>query len=61
MIFRNGIKSNTRARGRTALFFCLIAALTFSLTLSLGVLSYSERTIEKCDETYRSIGLIEYT
>ena len=60
MIIRNGINSNIRARGRTALFFILITALTFSLVLSLGVLSYSKRMIGRCDETYRSVGFIEY-
>ena len=61
MIIRNGINTNIRARGRTALFFILITALTFSLVLSLGVLSYSERMVGRCDEAYRSVGLIEYT
>lgn len=61
MILRNGIKSNIRAKGRTALFFALIAALTFSFVLSLGVLSFSERTIARCDEAYRTIGLVEFT
>ena len=60
MIFRNGINTNIRVRGRTALFFILITALTFSLVLSLGVLSYSGKIIDRCNGAYRSIGLLEY-
>ncbi len=60
MIFRNGINTNIRARGRTALFFILITALTFSLVLSLGVLSYSGKIIDRCNDAYRSVGLLEY-
>lgn len=60
MILRNGISSNIRARGRTALFFALITALTFSLVLSIGVASYSRSVISRCDEVYRTIGFFEY-
>lgn len=60
MILRNGILSNLRARGRTALFTLLILTLTCSLTLGLGMWAYCARTLAAMDENYTSIALVEY-
>ena len=60
MFVRNGIKSNLRERGRSALFSLLIVFLTLTLILSLSVLQYCGAVMEACDEAYRSIALIEY-
>ena len=60
MFVRNGIKSNLRERGRSALFSLLIVFLTLTMILSLSVLQYCAAVMEACDEAYRSIALIEY-
>jgi hypothetical protein len=60
MFIRNGIKSILRERGRTALFSLLIILLTVALILSLSVLLYSKAVMAACDESYRSIALVEY-
>lgn len=60
MILRNGIRSNLRAKGRSALFAALIFALTVTLTLGLGMWAYCARMLAQCDETYTSIALLEY-
>ena len=60
MFIRNGIKSNLRERGRTALFALLIVFLTVTMILSLSVLLYCRAVMAACDEAYRSIALIEY-
>lgn len=60
MFVRNGIKSILRERGRTALFALLIMLLTVTMILSVSVLLYSRAVIAACDETYRSIALVEY-
>ena len=60
MFIRNGIKSNLRARGRTALFSLLIFFLTVIVILSLSVLLYCNAVIDSCDNSYRSIALVEY-
>ncbi len=60
MYIRNGIKSNLRAKGRTALFSFLILLLTFALVLALGVVLYCEGAITACDRIYRSVARIEY-
>jgi ABC-type lipoprotein release transport system permease subunit len=60
MFIRNGIKSNLRERGRSALFSLLIVFLTVAMILSLSVLLYCNSVMRACDEAYRSIALIEY-
>ncbi len=60
MYIRNGIKSNLRAKGRTALFSFLILLLTFSLILALGVVLYCNSAITACDHIYRSVARVEY-
>ncbi|MBR5113843.1 MAG: ABC transporter permease [Oscillospiraceae bacterium] len=60
MFIRNGIKSNLRERGRTALFSLLIVFLTVAMILSLSVLLYCNSVMRACDAAYRSIALIEY-
>ena len=60
MFIRNGIKSNLRERGRTALFSLLIVFLTVTMILSLSVLQYCGAVMDACDEAYRSIALVEY-
>ena len=60
MFIRNGIKSNLRERGRTALFSLLIVFLTVTVTLSLSLLMYCNSVLEACDKEYRSIALVEY-
>ena len=60
MFIRNGIKSILRERGRTALFSLLILLLTVTTILSLSVLLYSKAVMAACEESYRSIALIEY-
>lgn len=59
-MIRNGIKSILRERGRTALFSLLIVFLTMIMILSLSVLLYCNAAMDACDETYRSIALVEY-
>lgn len=60
MFIRNGIMTNLRERGRTALFSLLIVLLTVTMILSLSVFQYCDSVMETCDETYRSIALVEY-
>ena len=60
MILRNGIRSNLRARGRTILFTLLIFAVTVSLALGLGMWGYCGQMLQRCDENYTSIALVEY-
>ena len=60
MFIRNGIMTNLRERGRTALFSLLIVLLTVTMILSLSVLQYCNSVMETCDEAYRSIALVEY-
>ena len=60
MFIRNGIRSNLRSRGRTALFFCLILFLTLAMVMSLGVRLYCTGALEECERVYRSIALVEY-
>lgn len=60
MYIRNGIKSNLRAKGRTALFSFLILLLTFAVILALGVLVYCRSAISACDRIYRSVARVEY-
>ena len=60
MIIRNGIMSNLRERGRTALFSLLIVFLTVTMILSVSVLLYCNAAMNACDEAYRSIALVEY-
>ncbi len=60
MFVRNGILSNLREKGRTALFSLLILVLTVTMILSLGVLLYCNAVLKACDEAYRSIALVEY-
>ena len=60
MIIRNGIRSNLRAKGRSALFFVLILLLTAALILSLGVNLFCSSILAQCDEQYHSIALVEY-
>lgn len=60
MFVRNGIMSNLRARGRTALFLLLIIVSTVTMILSLGVLLYCDAVMKACEGAYRSIALIEY-
>lgn len=60
MFVRNGILSNLRARGRTALFSALIFALTLLLVLALGVQLYCAGALAQCDRLYRTIAQVEY-
>ncbi len=60
MFVRNGIMSNLRERGRTALFSLLIIVLSVTMILSLGVLLYCNAVMRACDGAYRSIALVEY-
>ena len=60
MFIRNGIKSNLRAKGRTALFSLLIFFLTATVILSLSVLLYCNNVLDACGRAYRSIALVEY-
>ncbi|MBR3415721.1 MAG: hypothetical protein IKO92_01645 [Clostridia bacterium] len=60
MYIRNGLKTNLRAKGRTALFFALIFVLTFVMTSAAGILSYCNSAIKQCDREFRSVALIEY-
>lgn len=60
MILRNGIRSNLRARGRTALFAGMILVLTLVMVLALGVRLYSDAALAQCDRSYRSIAVVEY-
>jgi len=60
MFIRNGIRSNLRARGRTALFSCLILFLTLVMILALGVRLYCAGALEECERLYRSIAVVEY-
>ena len=60
MFIKNGLKTNLRSRGRTALFFALIFMLTVVMTAAAGVRSYCLSAIEKCDGEFRSVALIEY-
>lgn len=60
MIVRNGILSNLRAKGRTALFTLLILTLTVSLTLGLGMWSYAAGTLASMDRAYTSVALVEH-
>ena len=60
MFIRNGIYSTLRAKGRTALFSLLLALLTVSLALGLGLWSYCAQTLAAIDQTYTSIALLEY-
>ena len=60
MIARNGIRSTVRARGRTALFACLIFVLTVTLTLGGGLWAYCAAALEALDGQYTSIALVEY-
>ena len=60
MIVRNGIRSNLRAKGRTALFMGMILVLTLGMILALGVRSYCDSALRQFDEAYRSIAVVEY-
>ena len=60
MFIRNGIYSTLRSKGRTALFSLLLALLTVSLALGLGLWSYCAQTLNAMDEAYTSIALAEY-
>ncbi|MBE6989491.1 MAG: FtsX-like permease family protein [Ruminococcaceae bacterium] len=60
MFIRNGVQSNLRARGRTALFAGLILFLALVMILSLGVYLYCGSTLTACEGAYRSIALVEY-
>ncbi len=60
MIIRNGIRSNLRARGRTALFAGMILVLTLVMILALGVRLYGDAALTQCDRSYRSIAVVEY-
>lgn len=60
MIIRNGIRSNLRSRGRTALFAGMILVLTLAMILALGVRLYSDAALARCDQLYRSIAMVEY-
>ena len=59
MFIRNGIKSNLRAKGRTALFSLLIFFLTATVILSLSVLLYCNNVLDACGRAYRSIALVD--
>ena len=60
MFIRNGIRSNLRSRGRTALFAGMILVLTLVMVLALGVRLYTDGALAECDEAYRSIAVVEY-
>ncbi len=60
MIVRNGIRSNLRAKGRTALFTGMILVLTLVMVLALGVRLYCDTALAQFDKSYRSIAVVEY-
>ena len=60
MIVRNGIRSNLRSKGRTALFAGMILVLTLGMILALGVRSYCDSALAQFDKAYRSIAVLEY-
>lgn len=60
MFIRNGIRTNLRSGGRTALFIGMILVLTLAMVLALGVRLYSDAALDKCDKSYRSIAVVEY-
>lgn len=60
MIFRNSMKSIFRSMGKTALFSLLIFALTLTFTLSVSVWMSVAQFLDKCDEFFTTIGLVEY-
>jgi len=47
--------------GKTALFTLLIFAMTLALTLGVSVWTSVAQFLDKCDEYFTTIGLIEYT
>lgn len=60
VIIRNGVLSSLRARGRVVLFTLLIFGVTVSLSLGLGMWAYCAQMLQRCDENYTSIALVEY-
>lgn len=60
MIFRTSIKSVIRSRGKSALFFSLILALTMVLSLGLYLWAAVGQYLALCNASYRTIGLFEY-
>lgn len=60
MILRNSIRSNLRARGRTALFALLICIVTAALSLGMGMWAHCARMLADMDAAYTSIALAEY-
>ena len=60
MLFRYGILSNLRAKGRTALFALLIFLLTVTLVMGAGARICCDGVIRQADEACRSIAVLEY-
>ena len=60
VIIRNGVLSSLRARGPVVLFTLLIFGVTVSLSLGLGMWAYCAQMLQRCDENYTSIALVEY-
>ena len=60
MPIKNGLKTCLRERGRTFRFIVLLLLLGCVLILALGVVFYCNGAIENCNESYRTIALLEY-
>lgn len=60
MFFVHSMKNIARSKGKSVLFFVLIAALTLILALGVSVWSSVENFLDDCEEAYTTIGLVEY-
>ncbi len=60
MFFRDSMKNLVRSRGKTALFFALLLILTLLVGLNLCVWLSVNRYLAACNETFTTIGLLEY-
>lgn len=60
MIFKYGIRSALRAKGRSILFAALIIFICLTLTLGMGMWYYCGGQIEILDESYSSVAILEY-
>ena len=60
MIVRRGVQSMLRSGKLSILMFLLISLLSLILTLGAGIFSCAEATLDSFEETYRTVGRIEY-
>lgn len=60
MFVRNSIFSLFRTKGKTLLFWILLFVLTLLLGMGFSVWSSIENFLQKCDDFYTSIGVLEY-